>query len=128
MSGNNQAKSSTFASIHVIGLGGTGTNVIQSLIESERMFKLLSAEDFNIACLSVDVADADIANLVSSYKVTQSKMESKGISVDRLWVRGLNMKFNTPESLFEFMSKYNTYLMKEGIVATNYKPWVQSSR
>ena len=37
------------------------------------------------------------------------------------------MKFNTPESLFEFMGKYNTYLMKDGIVINNYKPWIQSS-
>ena len=127
MSNGTSGKTNTFASIHLIGLGGTGTNVVQSLIESDRFFKLLSQEDFNIACLSVDVADADIANLTSSYKNVQAKLEAKGISVDHLWVRGLNMKFNTPESLFEFMSKYNTYLMKEGIVATNYKPWVQSS-
>ncbi|HEV2390437.1 MAG TPA: hypothetical protein VGS04_06915, partial [Nitrososphaerales archaeon] len=127
MSNSSAVKMSSFASIHVVGLGGTGTNIIQALIESDRFFKLLTAEDFNIACLSVDVADADIANLVGSYKATQGKLEAKGISVDHLWVRGLNMKFNTPESLFEFMGKYNTYLMKEGIVATNYKPWVQSS-
>jgi hypothetical protein len=118
---------SSFASIHILGLGGTGTNIIQSLIESDRFFKLLSSEDFSIACLSIDVADADIANLVNSYKATQAKLEAKGVSVDRLWVRGLNMKFNTPEALFEFMGKYNTFLMREGIVATNYKPWVQSS-
>jgi tubulin-like protein len=127
LSNSSAGKLSSFASIHILGLGGTGTNVIQALIESDRFFNLLTSEDFNIACLSVDVADADIGNLVNSYKSTQSKLEAKGVSVDRLWVRGLNMKFNTPESLFEFMSKYNTYLMKEGIVATNYKPWVQSS-
>jgi len=121
------SRSSSFASIHIMGLGGTGTNVIQALVESDRLFKLLASEDFGIACLSVDVADADLGNLMSAYKTTVGKMESKGISVDRLWVRGLNMKFNTPESLFEFMSKYNTYLMKEGIVATRYKPWVASS-
>ncbi len=127
MSSTNSSKISAFASLHLVGLGGTGTNVIQSLIESDRFFKLLTSEDFSIACLSVDVADADISNLMNSYKATQAKLEAKGVSVDRLWVKGLNMKFNTPESLFEFMGKYNTYLMKEGIVATNYKPWVQSS-
>ena len=40
-----------FASIQVIGLGGTGTNIIQSLIESNRLTQLLSSEDFSIACL-----------------------------------------------------------------------------
>ena len=33
---------SSFASIHVVGLGGTGTNIIQALIESDRFFKLLT--------------------------------------------------------------------------------------
>lgn len=117
----------SFASVHVVGLGGTGTNVIQSFVESERLFRLLSSEDFGIACLAIDVADADLANLQGAYKKTVAKLEAKGVSVDRLWVRGLNMKFNTPESLFEFMGKYNTYLMKDGIVIDNYKPWIQSS-
>ncbi len=117
----------SFASVHLVGLGGTGTNVIQSLVESERLFKLLSSEDFGIACLAIDVAEADLANLQAAYKKTVSKLEGKGVSIDRLWVRGLNMKFNTPESLFEFMGKYNTYLMKDGIVINNYRPWIQSS-
>jgi len=110
-----------------VGLGGTGTNVIQSLVESERLLRLLSSEDFGIACLAIDVADADLASLQGAYKRTVSKLEAKGVSVDRLWVRGLNMKFNTPESLFEFMNKFNTYLLKDGIVINNYKPWIQST-
>ncbi len=117
----------TFASVHLVGLGGTGTNVIQSLVESERLLRLLSSEDFGIACLAIDVADADLGSLQSAYKRTIAKLEDKGVSVDRLWVRGLNMKFNTPESLFEFMNKFNTYLLKDGIVVNNYKPWIQST-
>jgi hypothetical protein len=117
----------TFASVHIVGLGGTGANVIQSLTESERLFNLLSSEDFGIACLAIDVADADLASLQASYKKTVAKLESKGVSLDRLWVRGLNMKFNTPESLFEFMGKFNSYLLKDGIVINDYHPWIQSS-
>jgi hypothetical protein len=117
----------SFASVHLVGLGGAGTNVVQSLVESERLFRLLSSEDFGMACLAIDVADADLANLQGAYKKTVARLEAKGVSVDRLWVRGLNMKFNTPESLFEFMGKYNTYLLKDGIVINNYKPWIQSS-
>lgn len=111
----------------MVGLGGTGTNVVQSLVESDRLFKMLGSEDFGIACLAIDVADADLASLQSAYKKTVAKLEAKGVSLDRLWVRGLTMKFNTPESLFEFMSKYNSYLLKDGIVINNYRPWIQSS-
>jgi len=116
-----------FSSIHLIGLGGTGANVIQSLVESERLSQLLSSEDFRIACLAIDVADGDLGSLQSSCRNIFSKLESKGVSVDRLWVKGLNVKFNTPDALFEFMQKYDTYLMKEDIVVNNYKPWIQSS-
>jgi len=117
----------TYANVHLVGLGGTGTNVIQSLVESERLLRLLSSEDFGMACLAIDVADGDLANLQAAYKKTVSKLQAKGVSVDRLWVRGLNMKFNTPESLFEFMGKFNTYLLKDGIVINNYRPWIQST-
>jgi hypothetical protein len=116
-----------FASIHIVGLGGTGANIIQSLIESERLSNLLSSEDFNIACLAIDVADGDLVSLQNSYKSTLSKLEARGISVDRLWVKSLNVKFNTPDALFEFMEMYNSYLTKENIQVENYKPWIKSS-
>jgi hypothetical protein len=116
-----------YASIHIIGLGGTGTNIIQSLIESDRLAEHISSEDSQLACLSIDVADGDLANLQNAYKETVAKLESKGVSVDRLWVKSFNMKFNTPDSLFEFMAKYDTYLKKDGVKIENYRPWIQSS-
>ena len=116
-----------YASIHIIGLGGTGTNIIQSLIESDRLEQHISNEDSQLACLSIDVADGDLANLQNAYKGSLAKLEAKGVSVDRLWVKSFNMKFNTPDSLFEFMGKYDSYLKKEGVKIENYKPWIQSS-
>ncbi len=111
----------------MIGLGGTGSNVIQALVESNRLERLLSSEDFQIACLGLDIADGDLSKLQTSYKNVQSRLREKGIPAERLWVKGLNIKFNTPDALFEFMEKYNTYLMKDGVVISNYKPWIDSS-
>jgi hypothetical protein len=116
-----------FSNIHLIGLGGTGANLIQTLLESDRLQSLLQSEDFNIACLAIDVADGDLNNLQNTYKATLEKLASKGIPVDKLWVRALNIKFNTPDSLFEFMEKYDKYVEKEGIQIKNYKPWLKSS-
>ena len=116
-----------FSNIHLIGLGGTGANLIQTLLESDRLQNLLKSEDFNIACLAIDVADGDLNNLQNTYKATLEKLASKGIPVDKLWVRALNIKFNTPDSLFEFMEKYDKYVEKEGIQIKNYKPWLKSS-
>lgn len=116
-----------YASIHIIGLGGTGTNIIQSLIESDRLAEHIASEDSQLACLSIDIADGDLSNLQRAYKETVAKLEARGISVDRLWVKPFNIKFNTPDALFEFMGKYDQYLIKDGIQVKNYKPWIQSS-
>lgn len=116
-----------YSSIHLVGLGGTGANVIQTLITSERLSNLLKSEDFNIACLAVDIADGDLNNLQSEYKKTLEKLESRGIPVDKLWIRTVNIKFNTPDSLFEFMEKYDKYVAKEGIEIKDYHPWLKSS-
>lgn len=121
------SKANVFASIHVIGLGGTGANVIQTLIESERLARLLATEDFRIACLALDVADGDLVSLQASYKEAMAKLEEKGIGVDRLWLKPLNIKFNTPDALFEFMEKYSKYLEKDGVTVNDYRPWIQSS-
>ena len=117
----------SYSSVHLIGLGGTGANVIQSLVESEKLSRLLSSEDFHLACLALDVADGDLANLESARKKREAQLQASGTSIERLWVKGLNVKFNSPDALFEFMERYNTYLMKEGIVVNNYKPWISSS-
>jgi Tubulin like len=121
------SKPTYFSSVHLIGLGGTGTNVIQSLVESDRLSHLLRSEDFHLACLALDVADGDLASLESARKKRIGQLQQSGISVERLWVKGLNVKFNSPDALFEFMERYNTYLMKEGIVINSYKPWIPSS-
>ncbi len=116
-----------FSNIHLIGLGGTGANLIQTLLESDRLQNLLQSEDFNIACLALDIADGDLNSLQNTYKATLEKLQSKGIPVEKLWVRALNIKFNTPDSLFEFMEKYDKYVEKEGIKIQNYQPWLKSS-
>jgi Tubulin like len=117
----------TYSSVHLIGLGGTGTNIIQALVESDRLTRLLASEDFRLACLALDVADGDLTSLDDAVKKRTAQLQKSGVSVDRLWVKGLNVKFNSPDALFEFMERYNTYLMKEGVVVNSYKPWINSS-
>ena len=121
------SKPNLFASIHVIGLGGTGANIIQTLIESDRLARLLATEDFRLACLALDVADGDLNSLQAAYKAAMAKLEEKGIGIDRLWLKPLNIKFNTPDALFEFMEKYSKYLEKDGVTVDDYRPWIQSS-
>jgi hypothetical protein len=116
-----------YSSIHIIGLGGTGANVIQTIIESERLSQKLSSEDFSMACLAIDVADGDLASLMQSYKNVSESLRAKGVPLNRLSVRAVNIKFTTPDSLFEFLERFNSYLYKDGIVAEAYRPWISSS-
>ncbi len=116
-----------YASIHIIGVGGTGTNIIQTLVESDKLSRLLTSEDFGMSCVAVDIADGDLNGLQAAYKKRMAELASKGIPTDRLWVKTLNVKFNAPDALFEFMEKYNSYLLKEGITINNYRPWISSA-
>ncbi len=72
-----------YASIHVVGLGGTGTNVIQNMIEGERFLKILSTEDLQLSFLAIDIADGDIESFQESYKRLTQKMLSQGIPQER---------------------------------------------
>lgn len=116
-----------FSSVHIVGLGGTGANIIQAMIASEKLTDHLKKEDYEIACLAIDIADGDLTNLNDTYKKTIEKLQAEGTPIDKLWVRTLNIKFNTPDSLWEFMEKYDKYVAKEGIQIQNYQPWIKSS-
>jgi predicted nucleic acid-binding Zn-ribbon protein len=116
-----------YASIHVVGLGGTGANVIQSIIEGEKFLKNLSSEDLHLSFLAIDIADGDIEALQDAYKRFTQKMSAQGIPLDRIWLKTVKIRFSTPDALFEFISRYDKILSSEGVYIENYRPWVHSA-
>jgi len=116
-----------YASIHIIGLGGTGTNIIQSIIESERFLSTISSEDLHQAFLAIDIADGDIESLQEAYKRLGQKMMSRGIPLDRIWLKTVKIRFSTPDALFEFINRYDKILSSEGVYIENFRPWVHSA-
>jgi len=116
-----------YASIHVVGLGGTGANVIQSIIEGEKFLKNLSSEDLHLSFLAIDIADGDIEALQDAYKRLTQKMSAQGIPLDRIWLKTVKIRFSTPDALFEFISRYDKILSSEGVYIENYRPWVHSA-
>lgn len=113
-----------YSSVHIIGLGGTGVNIIQRLIESDRFIDFISEEDSSIALLGIDVADGDIDSLNRAAAEVRQKLASKGIPIDRFWLSTLKIRFNTPDTLYDFLTKFDKYLASEGIKVKNYIPWI----
>ncbi|RJS74897.1 hypothetical protein CW710_00565 [Candidatus Bathyarchaeota archaeon] len=110
---------------HIVGLGGTGANVITTFLRHPSFKEMLfNLEDFRPAFLAIDIADGDIMELKNEYLKLQEEMRMNGIPLDRIRLRALTIKFSSPDVLFDFMSMYPRYLLKEGIKAKNYRSWI----
>jgi len=117
-------------SIHLIGLGGTGANIVECFIKSSEMVKGLKANDaLKVNCLVLDVADDDIDSLESARSQMLEGLREMNVPAERVRVRTMKTRFSNPEGLFEFLDDYPKYLQeREGIsVPKDYKPWVTTA-
>ena len=116
-------------SIQIIGLGGTGANVIEAFIKNKsNLIELLKTEGIKVSLLSLDVADHDIRSLDMAYKRLADDLKIHNIPADKINLVSKTMKFPTPESMFDFIQNYPEFLQREGVkVPDNYTPWLSSS-
>ena len=124
----NKARSYT-NSIQIIGLGGSGANVIEAFIKNKSdLIDLLKIEGVKVSLLSLDVADHDIRSLDMAYKRLGDDLKINNIPADKIKLVSKTMKFPTPESMFDFIQNYPEFLQREGAkVPDNYIPWLSSS-
>jgi hypothetical protein len=117
------------SAIQLIGLGGAGVNIVEAFVNNRRdLMPLLKREGVRLSCLAIDVADHDIASLESSARVLWDDLKNEGVPADKISLIAKSVKFPTPESMFDFISKYPEYLKREGVEAPkDYKPWLASS-
>jgi uncharacterized protein YukE len=117
------------SAIQIVGLGGTGTNVIEAFIRNkEALIPLLQEDKVRVSLLAIDVADHDIISLESAYKNLVKDLEKKNISSDKIQLVAKSVKFPTPETMFEFIQNYPNFLESDGIKPpSNYTPWLSSS-
>ena len=117
------------SAIQIVGLGGTGTNVIEAFIRNRAaLMPLLQKEGIRISLLAIDVADHDIISLESAYKNLVEELKSKRISLDKIQLVAKSVKFPTPETMFEFIKNYPDFLERDGIKPpSEYTPWLSSS-
>ncbi|MFQ5761499.1 MAG: tubulin-like doman-containing protein [Candidatus Bathyarchaeia archaeon] len=115
-------------SVHLVGLGGAGANVLESFLRAPKVMQYLQKRGMKFTCLALDVADHDIMSLQHAYERFMEQLKDRGLSADRVSLNARSIKFTTPQSMFDFVQKYPDFIRMEGGKApVNYAPWLSSS-
>ena len=70
--------------IHLVGLGGAGTNIVEAFLKNDKTLDLLSTGVTRLSLMALDVADPDIKSLEETRKKVVELMKRKGIPQERL--------------------------------------------
>lgn len=114
--------------IHMVGLGGAGTNIVEHFLKNEKTMELLDSGATRLSMMAMDIADPDIKSLDDTYKRILEQMKRRGIPQERLSVISKSVKFPSAEAMFDFVqNKFKEHLENEGIQIEEYNPWLQST-
>jgi len=114
--------------IHMVGLGGAGTNIVESFLKNEKTLELLDSGVTKLSLMSLDIADPDIKSLEDTTNRVQEMMKRRGIPQERLSVIAKSIKFPSAEAMFDFVQhKFKEHLVNEGIRVKKYNPWLPST-
>lgn len=115
-------------SVHLIGLGGAGTNIVETFLDDERTIALLKREGVRLSLMALDVADQDVKSLQHTYEQIVKRIKAEGIPLDRLRLVAASVKSPTPDAMFDFVyDKFQDYLLREGVKLKEYRPWLSSA-
>jgi len=114
--------------IHMVGLGGAGTNIVEHFLKNEKTMELLDSGATRLSMMAMDIADPDIKSLDDTYKRILDQMKRKGIPQERLNLIARSVKFPSAEAMFDFVqNKFEEHLVNEGIQIKEYNPWLPST-
>lgn len=114
--------------IHLVGLGGAGTNVIEHFLKTDKTMELLESGATRLSMMAMDIADPDIKSLDNTYKRIQEQMRRRGIPQERLNIIAKSVKFPSAEAMFDFVqNKFSEHLENEKIKLKEYNPWLVST-
>jgi len=114
--------------IHLVGLGGAGTNVVETFLKTDKTMELLSSGNTRLSLLAMDIADPDIKALDETYKRVSEQMRRQGIPQERLNLVAKSVKFPSAEAMFDFVqNKFEEHLVNEGIKIKKYYPWLPNT-
>ncbi len=114
--------------VHLVGLGGAGTNIVESFLKAEKTLELLESGVTRLSLMALDIADPDIKSLEEAHSKVLDLMQKKGIPKERLSVIAKSIKFPSAEAMFDFVHhKFREHLVNEGIKVEEYNPWLPST-
>src|SRR4030042_5261065 len=114
--------------IHLVGLGGAGTNVVENFLKTEKTMELLGSGATRLSLMAMDIADPDIKSLDDTHNRILEQMRRRGIPQDRLSLIAKSVKFPSAEAMFDFVqTKFKEHLQNEGIKLKEYYPWLPST-
>ncbi|MBA7594731.1 Tubulin-like protein CetZ [subsurface metagenome] len=114
--------------IHLVGLGGAGTNIVESFLKNEKTMELLDSGVTRLSLMALDIADPDIKSLEETHKKVLDAMKRNGIPRERLSLIARSIKFPSAEAMFDFVHhKFSEHLVNEGIRVKEYNPWLPST-
>jgi hypothetical protein len=115
-------------SVHLIGLGSAGTNIVETFLSSEKTMELLRNDITRLSLLAIDIADPEIRSLLEADEKVVKAMVKAGIPRERMRLVAQSVKFPTAEAMFDFINqKYNEYLVGEGAKLEKFIPWLHST-
>lgn len=114
--------------IHIVGLGGAGTNVVENFLKNDKTMQLLDSSATRLSLMAMDIADPDIKSLDEAYNKIQEQMRRKGIPQERVNLISKSVKFPSAEAMFDFVqNKFKEHLLNEGVKLNEYNPWLPST-
>ena len=114
--------------IHLVGLGGAGTNIVESFLKNEKTMELLEGGVSRLSLMALDIADPDIKGLEETHTKVLDAMKRNGIPRERLSLIARSIKFPSAEAMFDFVHhKFSEHLVNEGIRVKEYNPWLPST-
>jgi len=114
--------------IHIVGLGGAGTNIVESFLKNEKTMDLLKTGVSRLSLMALDIADPDIKSLEDTHKNVIEVMKRNGVPQERLSLIAQSIKFPSAEAMFDFVQhKFKEHLTNDGIKVKKYNPWLPST-
>jgi hypothetical protein len=114
--------------IHLVGLGGAGTNVVEHFLKTDKTMELLDSGATRLSLLAMDIADPDIKSLDDTYNRILEQMRRKGIPQERVNLIAKSVKFPSAEAMFDCVqNKFKEHLVNDGINLKEYNPWLPST-
>jgi hypothetical protein len=62
--------------IHLVGLGGAGTNIVESFLKNEKTMDLLKTGVARLSLMALDIADPDIKSLEEAHKIVTEQEDA----------------------------------------------------